>query len=103
MKTNISIDLNNEQLSQLADHLGGKETTRRASRADIVKLCQQFVAGMVAEQAKIDRIVHKTPSAPKVMLRSKLYIVAQEDAEHLKGKSDGFIRGYNTVKRGSKK
>jgi len=92
MKTNVSIELTDNQRDQLANWLDNKTTRRTATRADIKQLCADTVAGI------FDCL--NQPQAPAVPRfdQSRLDIIAPEDNDRLLGKPRGYIVGWNKVK-----
>jgi len=100
VKTNVPIDLTDAQRSELANMLDGKVTQRLATRKEIVKLCEAYIAGLVGEDAA------EAPVKPqnRVVLATcqNRYDPSlngdDEDRDHLAGKSEGYIRGWNMVK-----
>lgn len=100
MKTNVSIELTDEQRSTLANIIDGKTNKRLATRKEVVDLCTQYIAGLVGENAS------EAPSEPqnRVVLATcqnrhdPSLNVDPEDRKHLEGKSAGYIRGWNMVK-----
>lgn len=87
MKTNVPIDLTDAQRSELANMLDGKVTQRLATRKEIVKLCEDYIAELVSStEGPVERPA-KYPRA-----------ISRDEADHLAGKSEGYIRGWNMVK-----
>ncbi len=96
MKTNVSIELTDQERCVLADMIDGKRTKRLATRAEVVAICQQHVGGLLVQEATQD---YDLPKAG--VNRSDLYRVDPEDEHILRGKPDGYIFGWNRVKRGA--
>lgn len=100
MKTNVSIELTDEQRSTLANIIDGKSNKRLATRKEVVDLCTQYIAGLVGENAS------EAPSEPqnRVVLATcqnnfdPSLTPDAEDRQRLAGKSAGYIRGWNMVK-----
>ena len=100
MKTNVSIELTDEQRSTLANIIDGKTNKRLATRKEVVDLCTQYIAGLVGENAS------EAPSEPqnRVVLATcqnnfdPSLTPDAEDRQRLAGKSAGYIRGWNMVK-----
>ena len=100
MKTNVSIELTDEQRSTLANIIDGKTNKRLATRKEVVDLCTQYIASLIGESAP------EAPSEPqnRVVLATcqnrhdPSLNVDPEDRKHLEGKSAGYIRGWNMVK-----
>lgn len=100
MKVNIAIEIKDEDREVLANLLDGKVTKRKATRKDIVALCQQHVAGLI-NQSKQSEIIRTV--APKQTLKgtgSDLLRIDSEDQAILAGKPESYITGWNRVKRG---
>jgi len=93
MKTNVSIKLDDQQRKLLADVIDNKQTARLATRADIVKLCQLHIAGLLEQNVQLD------PPEKAEAVRSGLYDIDPADEKLLHGKEPGYIRGWNLVKR----
>ena len=100
MKTNVSIELNPEQLDYLATLIDGKVTKRQATRKDVTNLVEQFIGATVA-RAEFTGGKAGTPEdiANYKPLSNDLYQIDPEDKEFLLGKDSSFIRGWNQVKR----
>jgi hypothetical protein len=96
MKTNVSIELNDLQRNQLACLIDRKIVKRLATRKEVVALCEQHIAGLI-EQASDPGI---SKPYPESKVYHDLYHVDPEDEALLKGKCAGYIRGWNSVKRG---
>ncbi|MDH3376167.1 MAG: hypothetical protein OEQ39_04255, partial [Gammaproteobacteria bacterium] len=60
MKTNVSIELSDVQLNQLAQLITGKPTTRKATRKEIRAYVSQNLAGLLAESRPTDPDVRET-------------------------------------------
>ena len=93
MKTNISINLTDAERLILADILDGKHTQRLATRAEIVALCRQHIGGLIADLVGVS-----TMTGP-AFNQDDIYKADPDDAELLRDKSPGYIRGWNLVKR----
>ena len=98
MKTNVSLDLTDDQRRQLANLIDGKVTQRLATRKEIVTFTRQHIAGLVAESEPTDEDVNESQRAPS-STASVLYQIDPEDRPALTGRSPGYIRGWNLVKR----
>lgn len=108
MKTNVSIDLNPEQLDYLATMIDGKVTKRQATRKDITNLVEQFIGGITCEAeyrgGKVTEYNTVQARAETTGANaSDLYIIDPEDAVFLKGKDPSYVRGWNQVKRSRSK
>lgn len=93
MKTNISLNLSDQQRNDLACLLAGKKVKRLATRKEIV----EFTTGLI-ERNLINAIgVKAIPESPaRQALAGALSADEQGLVEHLRaqGKSDSYIRGY---------
>ena len=101
MKTNVPIETSNDALVVLANLIDGKVTKRRATRNDIIMLCQLHLAGLVQETS--DSVI---TSSMKVV--SESFVIPrpwntpdEEDQLLLQGKSEQYIYGWNKVKHQS--
>lgn len=98
MKTNVAIELTDEQRDYLATLIDGKPTKRLATRQDVNNLVQQFIGAAVSQAeysgGKVDEHnnVHATA-------KGDLYTIDPEDRKFLDGKDPSYVRGWNQVKR----
>ncbi len=76
MKTNIPLELTDEQRNTLAQLLDGKETKRLATRKEVVTMAHEFFLGML-ERSEVKAEVL--------------------DYDHLEDKNESYIRGWNLV------
>lgn len=99
MKTNVPIELDDSQLSRLADLIDGKPTKRAATRKEIVSLCQQHIAGLAG--TTIEPFATATHIIPaKVPATSDLYKVDPRDRPMMSQPDNpGYVRGWNMAKR----
>jgi hypothetical protein len=107
MKTNVSIELTDEERDAIATVLDGKMTKRLATRGDIVELVTKFIGGFTADASyKAGKEVPETARfnadptitrGPITKLRD-LYRIRDGEAAMLKGKSDSYIRGWNSAR-----
>lgn len=100
MKTNVSIELSDVQLNQLAQVITGKPTARKATRKEIKAYVCQNLAGLLAEYRPTDLDLKET-NRPQAA-RSSLYQIDPEDMPVLRNRSPAYVRGWNLVKRGGK-
>ena len=105
MKTNVAIEINDTDRSLLADLMDGKVTKRMATRADIVKLCEQHIGGLI-EQSNASVIVpvpfeatHTRTHSHNPISQDPLTRIDVEDAVILSGKPESYVVGWNRVKR----
>lgn len=106
MKANVAIEITDYQRDKLANLLDGKITKRMVTRADIVALCQQHIGGMI-EMAE-NLVIVKQPAAVAGtaatsegnLTLNHLARVDPEDEVVLAGKPEGYVIGWNRVKRG---
>lgn len=103
MRTNVAIELTDEQRSTLADLIDGKQTKRLLTRAEVGALCRLFLESLI-EQAdepptnqpgRLFIAADDDNQAP----RGDLHIADPEDRQLLAGKSAGYVVGWNKVKR----
>ena len=97
MKTNCSIDLNNDELDALATAIDGKVTKRLATRADINELVAKAVGGLVEDARYTAGKVDPEPIPPE----SDLYRVHPGEERWLAGKSKSYIYGWNKARNPS--
>jgi hypothetical protein len=109
MNTNVSIALTEEERDSIATVIDGKFTKRLATRADIVELVTKFVGGFVAEAGyKSGKVTNfelardnPDPKLRRDVPHSELhhlYRIREGEAAMLKGKSDSYIRGWNSAR-----
>ena len=111
MKTNVSVELTDEERDAIATVIDGKSTKRLATRADIVELVTKFIAGFAADSSyKAGKAVPETakfkadPTITRVgasKLR-ELYRVREGEEALLRGKSESYIRGWNSARTDGK-
>ena len=97
MKTNVPIELTDDQRSRLADLIDGKSSKRKATRKEVIALCQQHIGGLVSQCELRGEMPtrHEWDQNP-------VYLIDPEDMAFLKDKPAGYVRGWNLVKRGSR-
>ena len=99
MKTQIIIDLTDEQRNDLKIKLDGKAGKKMLSRTEVRILCQGLFDGMLAAELAQATPQPSGQTADVVSIyEHPFYQSAPEDEEHLAGKSMGFVYGYNKVK-----
>ena len=103
MKTNIQIELTDEQRNQLKILIDGKPSKKMVSRKEVIALCQQHISGLVNssangdDEARMRIMVANSKSTPAM----NLYRADPEDIPLMARPDDpGYVRGWNTVKRG---
>jgi hypothetical protein len=99
MKANVAIEINDEDREVLANLLDGKVTKRKATRQDIVALCEQHIGALV-NQARTSNIVKTLEPKPTLGgTENDLLRIDPEDQAVLAGKPESYIIGWNRVKR----
>ena len=102
MKTDVSVELTDEERNILKRVIDGKPSKKMLSRVEVRELVKDFFEGMLAAAAETPAArpaVEGKPTAEILSIYSHpWYQVAPEDEQALKGKSPGFIYGYNKVK-----
>lgn len=100
MKTNVAITLTDSERSRLADLTDGKASRRMVSRKEVVALCQQHIAGLLIG---IDRKPADDLPQPVAAAKADIYRIDPGDHDLMAQPDDaGYVRGWNTVKRGMK-
>ncbi|MGI9251156.1 MAG: hypothetical protein ACR2PR_08160 [Pseudohongiellaceae bacterium] len=99
MKINVPIDISNDDLVLLSNLIDAKVTKRRATRKDIIKLCEQHIAGMLEMANSHDLVVSLEPSPGARQVDADFLKVDPEDQAVLAGKPDRYIIGWNRYKR----
>ena len=97
MKTNVSIELNDEQRNRLAILIDGKESKRMATRKEVVELCQRHIGGLAeaSEPAKVQIERNQDAHAAFISLKpdpEDVALMAQPN-------NPSYVRGWNQVKR----
>lgn len=114
MKTNVPIEITDDERCLLANMIDGKEKKRLATRKEVVELCQRHIAALIHQA---NNAVYKTmvTSQPSVLIveNDKVYDAAKhpwytpdrEDEALLHGKDPEYVFGWNKAKhqpRGNK-
>ena len=109
MRTNVSIELTDDQRDALATMIDAKDTTRLATRKEITAIAQQHIGGMarVAEAETFEDVddddqgQREAPSGPD----GDLYVVDHTDPltrTMAKPDDPSYVRGWNQVKKAGK-
>ena len=102
MKTNVSIELDDQQLRLLADIIDGKQTQRTATRAEIVAIARQHIGGLIGSQEESPKpVLHRDPAdgVAKVKSTSHLLVVDPKDRPLMQQPDNpSYVRGWNQVK-----
>jgi hypothetical protein len=97
MKTNVSIELNDEARDVLANLMDDKDTSRLATRKDVVALCEQHIGGLVATA---EDYTYEPEVTDEAIMSSDLYTIDPGDrALMARPDDDSYVRGWNQVKR----
>lgn len=109
MKTNVSVELTDEQRDALANMLDGKQSARLLTRKDVNEMVAAFMASMVdaATSDPEPEPRHTLPSdaliaaatSSAVPRAGALSIPDPEDRERLAGRCPSYVTGWNKVKR----
>ncbi len=106
MKTNVSIELNDEQRTQLAywiDSQGGvwpNQRKRMATRKEVVALCQQHIGGLAEAINGQAEKLHSNDQAQPTKGAVDLLKADPEDIPLMaKPNNPSYVRGWNQVKR----
>lgn len=97
MKTNVKIELSDEQRNQLAILLDGKTSARKVTRKEVIALCEQHIGGLVGQASSTFDEENEDLSTPPEL--NSIYQIDAEDRYLLAGKAAGYVRGWNLVKR----
>lgn len=104
MKTNVPIELSDEERVKLADVIDGKHSLKMATRAQIVAICQQHIGGLVGminDPFERDRTRFLTTNI-KPGTGFDIYKADPADVPMMAKPNDpGYVRGWNLVKRGN--
>ena len=102
MKTNVSIELTDEQRNALAVAIDGKASKRLATRAELGALCRLFIEAVIEHEGE------QAPHQPgRLFVEDQeagapggaLHIADDEDRARLADKPVGYVVGWNKVKR----
>ena len=109
MKTNVSIELTDDQRDALATMIDGKDTTRLATRKEITAIAQNHIGGMarVAEADAFEDVYEDDQEAAALVKAGippdgDLYVVDHTDPltrTMAKPDDPSYIRGWNQVKK----
>lgn len=98
MKTNVAIELSDDDRSLLANMIDGKVTKRLATRADIVRLCQLSIAGLT-EQSNASVFQTQAIDDPEATPYAHPWNTPdEEDQILLQGKEESYVYGWNKAK-----
>jgi hypothetical protein len=100
MKTNVSIDLTDDQRNRLACLIAGKPVKRLATRKEIANLAVQHLGGLLGATTDPWSTASHEAAAKQA---SDLYKPDPRDIPLMARPNDpGYVRGWNLVKRGAK-
>lgn len=109
MKTNVSIELTDDQRDALASMIDGKDNTRLATRKEITAIAQQHLGGMarVAEAAAFEDVYEDDQEAAALVAAGippagEIYVVDTSDPlSRTMARPDdpSYVRGWNQVKK----
>ena len=88
----VKLAFTHEELVLLANKIDGKETKRKATRKEVNELCRRDMAALVFEQEAREQGTTSTSHY------EKWSTAEPEDERLLKGKSRGYIYGWNKAK-----
>lgn len=103
MKTNVAIELTDGERDTLANIIAGKVNKRLATRQDVVAICRQHIAGLVATMPAGE---DQPPAPGAAPIRaagpgSDLYHPDPADVPLMARPNDpSYVYGWNKVKRG---
>ena len=118
MKTNLGIELTDDERDALANLIDGKDTTRLATRKEITAIAQQHIGGLArkAESDSFEDVYDEDqnpPPAPEVLDRETggwiphpagdLYRVDHTDPltrTMAQPDDPSYVRGWNQVRNG---
>lgn len=99
MKTNISIELNDEQRNKLKILIDGKASKKMISRKEVIALCEQHIGGLLGTADPISGGVENV-SIRSLQKKVDLYDIDPEDrALMAQPENPSYVRGWNLVKR----
>ena len=110
MKTNVSIELTDDQRDALASMIDGKDNTRMATRKEITAIAQNHLGGMarVAEAETFEDVADEDQDWKDALAgpTGDLYVIDHTDPlTRVMAVPDdpSYVRGWNQVKRENKK
>jgi hypothetical protein len=96
MKTNVPINLTDEERDRLANVLDGKVSKRLATRAEVCEAAEAFLRALVEPEAPTP----EAPVTPPVQsFKGNPTEIPAKWRDRLQGKSDGYIRGFLAADR----
>ena len=109
MNTNLgSIELTDDQRDALANQIDGKETTRLATRKEIVAIAQRHIGGVAraAESDTFEDVYEEDQESSALVTagvptKGDLYVVDTTDPltrTMAKPEDPSYVRGWNQVK-----
>lgn len=100
MKTNVAIELNDDQRNKLANVIDRKVTKRLATRKEISDFCRGSIDSALVER---DAPIVSGCAVRQVVRTSVRTTPYPEDEKRLAGKSTSYVIGYNKVKESGKR
>ena len=104
MRTNIKLDLNDEDRRLLANVIDGKDTARLATRKDLQELVRGFVYGLASWSLTFNKESEPTPKLDtghathgRRYTDPEMQVVRRLEAQ---GRDSGYIRGWINACRG---
>ena len=98
MKTNLQIELTDDERAALAAVIDGKKSSRLISRKEVIALAQQHISGLMLSTKPFteEREAHNRDAR----LMPDIYKADPEDISLMARPNDpGYVRGWNLVKR----
>jgi hypothetical protein len=112
MKTNISMELNDQERSLIADVIDGKQTKRLATRAEICELAIKTIGGYLEDTRERTgnpaSVILQRDNPDPTITRTPLSRIKDLSRIHpgeerlLAGKSEGYIIGWNRARADGK-
>lgn len=103
MRTNVPIDLTDGERDKLADLIAGKRNAKLVTRAQVVELCQQHIAGLVATGQPLPQASPGATPPVSAAQRALLDDMTKPDPEDValmaRPNDPGYVYGWNKVKR----
>ena len=103
MKTNLGIELTDDERDALANLIDGKDTTRLATRKEISAIAQNHIGGLArrAEAETYEDVHSEDHDARPLAADNPIYVIDESDPltrAMADPDNPSYVRGWNTVK-----
>lgn len=102
MKTNLQIELTDQQRNHLAQLIDGKPSKREVSRKEVIAICQQHIGGLLGSADNSFEREQEDLTTPAQF--NPLYDIDPADRPLMaQPNNPGYVRGWNLVKRDNRR